>query len=69
MSRLILLRLGCSTKYCKRSIQMFKELWTGEADLPEVKTSYQYVLELREGLDITLKVAQEELAKSHQKNK
>ena len=48
---------------------MFKELWTGEADLPEVKTSYQYILELREGLDITLKVAQEELAKSHQKNK
>ena len=51
------------------SIQILKELWTEEADVPEVKTSYQYGLELRERLNTTLKVTQEELAKSHQKNK
>ena len=28
-------------------IQILKELWTEEADVPKVKTSYQYVLELR----------------------
>ena len=37
-------------------------------DVPEVKTSYQYKLELRERLDDTMKIAQEEL-KSQSKNK
>ena len=46
-----------------------KELWTEEADVPEIKTSYQYVLEPRKRLNTTLTVAQEELAKIHQKNK
>ena len=27
---------------------ILKKLWTGESELTEVKTSYQYVLELRE---------------------
>ena len=53
----------------RRPIQILKKLWTEEADAPEVKTSYQYVLELKERLNTTLKMAQEELAKSHQKNK
>ena len=50
-------------------IQMLKSFWTEEALVPEIKTSHQYVLELRERPDTTLKVAQEELAKSYQKNK
>ena len=43
-------------------------LWTGEKDGTEVKTSYQYVLELQERLDNTMKIAQEELLKTR-KNK
>ena len=50
-------------------VQILKELWTGETDGTEVKTSYQYVLELRECLDNTMKIAQEELLKSRKKNK
>ena len=50
-------------------VQILKELWTGETDGTEVKTSYQYVLELRERLDNTMKIAQEELLKSQKKNK
>ena len=50
-------------------VQILKELWTGETDGIEVKTSYQYVLELRECLDNTMKIAQEELLKSRKKNK
>ena len=50
-------------------VQILKELWTGETDGTEVKTSYQYVLELRERLDNTMKIAQEELLKSRKKNK
>ena len=43
---------------------ILKELWTGESESTEVKTSYQYVLELRERLDETMKLAQEELTKN-----
>ena len=50
-------------------VQSRKELWTKETDVPEVKTSYQYVLELRERLDDTMKIAQEELKRSQSKNK
>ena len=50
-------------------VQILKELWTGETDGIEVKTSYQYVMELRECLDNTMKIAQEELLKSRKKNK
>ena len=35
-------------------VQILKELWTGEIDGTEVKTSYQYVFELRERLDNTM---------------
>ena len=38
-------------------IQILKELWTKEIQEEEVKTSYQYVVELRERLDQTLKMA------------
>ena len=50
-------------------IQILKELWTEEVDVPEVTTSYQYVLELRERLDTTMKMAQEELRKNQVRNK
>ena len=43
---------------------ILKELWTGESESTEVKTSYQYVLELRERLEETMKIAQEELTKN-----
>ena len=50
-------------------VQILKELWTGDTGGTEVKTSYQYVYELRERLDNTMKIAQEELLKSWKKNK
>ena len=50
-------------------VQILKELWTGETGGTEVKTSYQYVFELRERLNNTMKIAQEELLKSRKKNK
>ena len=43
---------------------ILKELWTGESESTEVKTSYQYVLELKERLEETMKLAQEELTKN-----
>ena len=46
-----------------------KELWSGETNGTEIKTSYQFVLELRERLQNTMKIAQEELLKSRKKNK
>ena len=45
-------------------MRILKELWTGESESTEVKTSYQYVLELRERLEETMKLAQKELTKS-----
>ena len=46
-----------------------KELWSEEEEVPEVTTSYQYVLELRERLDETRKLAQAELEKNQGRNK
>ena len=48
---------------------ILKELWTGESESTEVKTSYQYVLELRERLEETMKLAQEELTKNQTRYK
>ena len=50
-------------------VQILKELWTGETGRIEINTSYQYALELRERLNNTMKIAQEELLKSQKKNK
>ena len=50
-------------------VQILKESWTKETVVPDVKTSYQYVLELRERLDDTTKIALEELKRSQSKNK
>ncbi len=43
---------------------ILKELWTGTIDNPETKTTYQYVLELRERLESTCDLAHQELAKA-----
>ena len=43
---------------------ILKKLWTGESESTEVKTSYRYVLKLRERLEETMKLAREELAKN-----
>ena len=48
---------------------MLKELWTKEVNIPEVKTSYEYVTELCEGLEDSLKLAQEELQRFQKHNK
>ena len=40
---------------------ILKELWTEELDETEAKTSYQYVIDLREKLDQTLKLARKEI--------
>ena len=43
---------------------ILKELWTKEVEEPEVKNSYQYVFELREKLEETLKLAHSQLQKA-----
>ena len=53
----------------KGPVQILKESWSEEEEVPEVTTSYQYVLELRERLDETMKLAQAELEKNQGRNK
>ena len=48
---------------------ILKQLWTNEVEEPEVKNSYQYVFELREKLEDTLKLPHGELEKAQQKGK
>ena len=48
---------------------ILKELWTKEVNIPEVKSSYEYITELRELLEDSLKLAQEELEKSQKRYK
>ena len=50
-------------------MQILKELWTSEIEILETKTSYQYVLDLRNRLEATTKLAQKELRKNQIKNK
>ena len=45
----------------KGPIGILKELWTGENQGEEVKTTYQYVIDLRERLEETCKLAHQEL--------
>src|SRR5208282_3540161 len=47
---------------------VLRDLWTGEDDEPEVKTTYQYVLDLRNRIEETCQLAQKEIEKTHQKN-
>ena len=50
-------------------VQILKELWSEEEEVPEVTRSYQYVLELRERLDETMELAQAELENNQGRNK
>jgi len=54
---------------CRTHMSILKELWTGQNHEPEVKTTYQYVLDLRERIEETCKLAQDELIKEQGKNK
>ena len=45
-------------------MHILKELWTENVDVPETKTSYLYVFELREKLEATLELARAELEKA-----
>jgi len=55
-----------------RSVRMpmslLRRLWTEEEDDSEVKTAYQYVLDLRERLEETCQLAQQELSKVQTRN-
>ena len=48
---------------------ILKELWMKEVEEPEIKNSYQYVFELREKLEETLKLAHSQLQKAQDKGK
>ena len=42
---------------------LLKRIWTGEDEDPEVKTAYQYVIDLRDRVEETCELAKSELAK------
>ncbi|XP_041466400.1 uncharacterized protein LOC121416935 [Lytechinus variegatus] len=48
-------------------LAILQELWTGEVDEPDTKTTYQYVLDLKERLESTCQLAQQNLSKSAEK--
>ncbi|GFR93679.1 zinc finger protein, partial [Elysia marginata] len=50
-------------------MHILRELWIKDIEEPEVKTSYEYVLNLRERLDDTLKIAREEREKAQGRQK
>ena len=50
-------------------LEILKTLWTGEAKGEEVKTTYNYVLDLREKLEKTMEIAHEELRRAATKHK
>ena len=58
------LSYGCSVR---GPGTILKELWTEEVNIPEVKSRYEYVTELRERLEDSLKLAQEELEKTQKR--
>ena len=48
-------------------LMIVRELWTNEGAEPETKTTYQYVMDLREKLEDTCQLVQEQLKKSHER--
>ena len=50
-------------------MQILKQLWSKEIEDPEVRSTYQYVLELRERLESTLAIAQDNLGRMARKYK
>jgi len=53
---------------CRTHMSILRELWTGEKRDAETKTTYQYVLDLRQRIEETYKLAQAELNKMQNKN-
>ncbi|GFO28529.1 gypsy retrotransposon integrase-like protein 1 [Plakobranchus ocellatus] len=51
------------------SMHIIRELWTKKIEEPDVKSSYEYVLNLRERLDDTLKIARVEREKAQGRQK
>ena len=47
---------------------LLKRLWTGDNEDPEVKTSYQYVVDLKHRVEETCELAKNELAKIQTRN-
>ena len=45
-------------------MSILKELWTKEIQDPDVKSTYQYVIDLRERLETTCKLARDNLEKA-----
>jgi hypothetical protein len=50
-------------------MDVLRDLWTGQSTDLETKTMHQYVLNLRNRIEETCKLAQEEIAKTHIRNK
>jgi hypothetical protein len=50
-------------------LDVLRDLWTNQNGDAETKTTYQYVLDLRNRIEETCKLAQEEIAKTHVRNK
>ena len=50
-------------------MQILKQLWSKEIEDPEVRSTYQYVIELRDRLESTLEIAQDNLSKMSRKYK
>ena len=48
---------------------ILKELWTGQYEEGETKTTYQYVIDLQERLEKTCQLAREELRKAKEKHR
>ena len=48
---------------------LLKRIWTGKDEDPEVKTAYQYVIDLRDRVEETCELAKSELAKIQTRNK
>ena len=50
-------------------MQVLRELWTKDIEDPRVRTNYQYVLDLRERLESTVSLAQQNLQNMSKKYK
>jgi hypothetical protein len=55
-------------RQCRTHLAVLKDLWTGHDDDPETKTTYQYVLDLRNRIEQTCEFAQKEIVKTHLRN-
>lgn len=50
-------------------MRILRELWTKEVNDPEVHTTYQYIVDLKERLESTCTMAKENLKKATQPEK